>query len=140
MTREHQKHDTGRKWVLVRVASFDAIPRAFPLPEKTFVLLLAADGRAIPDHALREHCTSLLKAGARYVCAWGPDCSRIHDACDQAAAELGLNNDGAVIMTTWHEHEPLEEAVWFAANAAFADEAYAEASNALVAISIGSSE
>jgi hypothetical protein len=140
VTQEYQKLATGRQWVAMRVASFDAIPRVFPLPEKTFVLFLAADGRGIPDNALRERCTALLEAGARYVCVWGPDCSRIHDACDRAAGDLGLNHDNAVIMSTWHEDEPLQEAVWFAANAAFAHQAYAEASNALVAVSVGSVE
>ena len=140
MTYERHKLDTVRKWVAVSAASFDAVPDAFPLPNKTFVLLLAADGRGLSDQALRARCTQLLMAGARYVCVWGPDCSRVHDSCDQAAAELDLNNDHGVIMTTWHDHEPLEEAVWFAANAAFPDHAYAEAAGALVALSIGSNE
>ena len=125
---------------MVRVASFDAIPRTFPVAKKTFVLLLAVDGRGIPDHTLRHQCATLLEAGARYVCVWGPDCSRVHDAFDLVAGELGFNSRDAVIMTTWHENEPLEEAAWFAANAAFAHHAYAEASNVLVALSVGSVE
>jgi hypothetical protein len=138
MTHEHQKPDTGRKWVAVSVASFDAVRGVLTLPYKTFVLLLAADGRGLSDQALHEHCRKLLNAGARYLCVWGPDSSRIHDACDRAATELGLNNDDAVIMTTWHDDESLEDAVWFAANAAFPDHAYVEAAGVLVALSIGS--
>ena len=29
-------------------------------------------------------------------------------------------------MTTWHEKEPLEEALWFFINVAYPDEAYAD--------------
>jgi hypothetical protein len=43
-------------------------------------------------------------------------------------------------MTTWHPEEPLKDATWFAANAAVPDEAYLEASGALVAIVVGSKE
>ena len=56
------------------------------------------------------------------------------------ATELGLNHGDSVIMTTWHVTEPLKEAVWFAANAAFPDEAYSEAGRTLVAVSVASKE
>jgi hypothetical protein len=127
MTRDRQKLATGRRWATVNPASFGAIPSVLPFANETFVLLLAADARAVPNQALRDLCGQLLKAGARYVCAWGPDCSRVHDACDLAAMDLGLNRPAAVIITTWHDQEPLKEAVWFAANA-------------VVAISVGSKE
>ena len=140
MTPTPQKLATGRRWVAVNAASFDAIPSALPSGNGTFVLLFAADARGVSDQALRKHCIQFLKAGARYVCFWGPDCSRVHDVCDLVALDLGLNSPGAVIMTTWHEREPLKEAVWFAANAAFPDEAYGEAGAALVALSVGSKE
>jgi hypothetical protein len=136
----HQELAPRREWSVVSVATLDAICTAPPFPYDTFVLLLAADGRDFSDHALREHATWLLRAGARCVCTWGPDCERIHDAFDQAALELGLNREGAVIMTSWHDREPLKEATWFAAVTAFPDEAYPDADGALVAISVGSKE
>ena len=140
MTPNPQKLATGRRWVAVNAPSFDAIPGVLSSVGGTFVLLLALDARGVSDQALRGHCTPVLKAGARYVCFWGPDCSRVHDVCDLVALDLGLNSHGAVIMTTWHEREPLKEAVWFAANAAFPDEAYGEAGGALVPLSVGSKE
>jgi hypothetical protein len=140
MAHQDQKLATGRRWATVRAASFDALASVLPLPFEQFVLLLAADGRGASDHALRDACGRLLQAGARYVCVWGPDASRIHDICDQVALERGLNKGEAVVMTTWHDDEPLEEAVWFAANAAFPNEAFADAGEALVAIAIGSGE
>lgn len=140
MTRNLQKLATGRQWIAVNAASFDAIPSVLPSAVEAFVLLLAADARSVSNQALRDHCAHLLKAGARYVCFWGPDCSRIHDLCDLVALDLGFNRDDAVIMTTWHDQEPLKEAVWFAANAAFPHEGYPEAGDALIAISVGSNE
>lgn len=133
-----QPKPSDLKWVAVKLDSFDAVPKVLPFPYKSFVLFLAADGRNVPSQTLQGLCEQLLAAGARYVCAWGPDCSRIHDLFDQAALRLGLNRDAAVVMTTWHDKEPLEEAVWFAANAAFPDETYGEATGVLVALSIGS--
>jgi len=140
MAREHQKLAAGRSWVVVAVASFEAIPPVFPLGEERFVLFLAADATRISRQTLLGYCTRLLNAGARCVCVWGPDCSRVHDVFDQAAAELGLDNSNGVVMTTWHDHEPLEEALWFAANAAFPHERYADAADALVALSVHSSD
>ena len=140
MMRHFHKLATGRQWIAVNAASFDAIPGVLPTAVETFVLLFAADARGVSDQALRDHCTHLIKTGARYVCFWGPDCSRVHDACDSVARDLGFNRDDAVIMTTWHAREPLREAVWFAANTAFPHEAYAEAGAALVAMSVGSKE
>jgi len=140
MTHDPQMLATGRKWITVSAASFDAIPSLLPFSYETFVLLLAADARGASDQALRKSCSQLLTAGARYVCCWGPDCSRVHDACDFAAMELGLNRGDAVIMTTWHDREPLEEAIWFAANAAFPHDSYTQAADALIALSVGSPE
>ncbi len=140
MADPHQNLVLRRKWSVVSVATLNAIRTAPPFPEETFILLLAADGRDSSDQALREHASWLLRAGARCVCAWGPDCERVHDAFDREASELGLNGEDAVIMTTWHEEEPLKEATWFAANTAFPHEAYRDADGALVAISVGSKE
>jgi len=140
MPETHQKDSPGREWSVVGVTTLDAIRSVAAFPCDTFVLLLAADARDCSDQTLREVGNHLLRAGARCVCTWGPDCERVHDAFDQAAHELGLNREGAVIMTTWHDGEPLTEATWFAAVSAFPDEPYADADGALVAIAVGSKE
>lgn len=89
---------------------------------------------------LHDCVIRVLEAGARCVCTWGPECERVHDAFDFAARELGLNRDDAVVMTTWHDDEPLREATWYAANAAYPDEAYQGAETNIVAVSVGSHE
>ncbi len=140
MTRSRNKLATGREWIAINIPSLDVLDLVLPFAFQSFVLFLGLDARSVSERVLHQSCTKLLKAGARFVSMWGPDCSRVHDAFDIAALELGLNNDNAVIMTTWHADESLTEAVWFAANAAFPDEVYAAAASALVLIFVGSEE
>src|SRR2546426_8679155 len=118
MTHDPQKLATGRKWITVSAASFDAIPSLLPFSYETFVLLLAADARGASDQALRKSCSQLLTAGGRYVCCWGADCSRVHHARDFAAVGLGLNRGDAGIMTKWHDRGTLQGGNWFSADAA----------------------
>jgi hypothetical protein len=40
-------------------------------------------------------------------------------------------------MSTWHDKEPLAEAIWFALNNAWPDPGYEEGCTAVVGISIG---
>jgi hypothetical protein len=54
--------------------------------------------------------------GCMYFLAWGDDCSVWHDCVDAAnlaAHDFGDIPDDALVMTTWHQNEPLEEAMWF---------------------------
>lgn len=63
----------------------------------------------------------LVWSGCLYMCAWGLDCSSWDDSVDHAngsAFDFGEIPDEAFVMTTWHENEPLREALWFAAHAA----------------------
>jgi hypothetical protein len=140
MTRGRNKLATGREWIAINIPSVDVVDVVLPFAFQSFVLFLALDARSVSDPVLQQNCRKLLTAGARFVSVWGPDCSRVHDAFDLAALELGLNNGDAVIMTSWHANESLKEAVWFAANAAFPDEAYAAAASALVLILVGPAE
>ncbi len=63
----------------------------------------------------------LVRSGCLYFIAWGCECERWHDNVDDAnleAFDFGPVPDDAHVMTTWHEHEALEEALWFAAHSA----------------------
>lgn len=53
--------------------------------------------------------------GLVYFCAWGNRCEAVHDAVDRANIEYhhGVITPDNIIMTTWHQDEPLEEASWF---------------------------
>ena len=93
------------------------------------------DGEAMASEDLRTMCGHLLKAGARYVCCWGPGCHGVHDMFDASTGDL--NCADAVVMTTSHVEETWREVLWFATNAAFPDDVYEEAFGAVVVLAIG---
>jgi hypothetical protein len=63
----------------------------------------------------------LVRGGCLYMMAWGRDCSSWDDSVDLAnlaAFDFGEIPDDDFVMTTWHDDEPLREAMWFAAHTA----------------------
>ena len=73
------------------------------------------------------------------MCAWGPGCDRVHHLFDIAFAGDGsrdLEEDG-VLMTTSHEGESLDEALWFFVTTAHPDKAYAPECLNWLAVTIG---
>ena len=63
----------------------------------------------------------LVRSGCLYMSVWGHDCKTWHDRVDLAnlsACDCGDMPDDAFVMTTWHAHEPLTEALWSAVNCA----------------------
>lgn len=68
-----------------------------------------------------EVATWLVQTGCLYFIAWGVDCEDWHDAVDWTVLEafdFGDVPDEKFIVTTWHDKEPLSEALWFAGNCA----------------------
>lgn len=58
----------------------------------------------------------LVRSGCLYLCAWGNACEAWHDSVDDAnIGEFAGRTipDDRFVMTTWHEKEPLSEALWF---------------------------
>jgi hypothetical protein len=56
-----------------------------------------------------------IDAGVGYMCAWGPASSELDDLFDYATFLPELGTPVAfTLMTTWHDDEPLERALWFA--------------------------
>jgi hypothetical protein len=65
----------------------------------------------------------LVRSGCLYMLAWGRDCSSWDDSVDTASvvlADAGEAPESELVMTTWHEHEPLSEVFEFAKSLAFA--------------------
>jgi hypothetical protein len=61
----------------------------------------------------------LVDAGCLYLVAWGRECSLWDDSVDRAnleAFDFGEIPDRKLVMTTWHEREPLREVFRFAKN------------------------
>ncbi len=113
---------------------------------KYFGLLLALDttGRAVSP--IFDVATQLLANGLAYLCAWGPDCERLHDIFDEAI--LGRELDGnaspetsnGTVMTTWHSNESLKEVLWYFVHSAFATEGYERECKDWVIATIGNAE
>lgn len=64
----------------------------------------------------------LAESGCRYMMAWGRDCSSWDISVDIANFEqfdYGEIPEEEFIMTTWHEHEPIEEVIRFAKMCAY---------------------
>ena len=58
----------------------------------------------------------LVRAGCRYMMAWGRDCSGWDSSVDEAnliVFDYPETPEDESIMTTWHDNEPLEEVFWF---------------------------
>jgi hypothetical protein len=85
-----------------------------PALSSHFALFMAFDLSEVADQTMLECGRRLLGRGLAYACCWGEDCERWHDAID--VGRLELHDDPTVdnvIMTTWHEGESLEDALYF---------------------------
>jgi hypothetical protein len=95
-----------------------------------FIGFIAIDTSEVPGDALRAFAVDLLDNGCVYMCAWGPDASRIEVVFDLVAVEAeaaGTPYVEDVLMTTSHEEESLDDALWFAVFGAFPPEGEARA-------------
>jgi hypothetical protein len=105
-----------------------------------FVAFIAWDSCNASASEMASLARMLLDAGCVYFCCWGPGCERIHDVIDEEYARDGLSveSDDSTIMTTWHNNESLEEAIWFPLDVAFPDDRFFEECRSVVAVCIGS--
>ena len=102
-----------------------------------FGLLLALDARFLDARHIEQLARDLLKKGLVYLCAWGPNCERVHDIFDEVGVDMDPEQNLPVIMTTWHADEPLQETLWFFANTAFPDDAYGRTCNEWIVALVG---
>ena len=115
--------------------------KSIDIPERAFVSLVVWDAEGIPDETVMEVVGTLLDSGAQYVCTWGTDCERVHDLVDASAFDVAADYDvDPAVMTTWHDDEPLQEAVDFFLTNATPDEAFEGKCTGAVAVVIGSDE
>lgn len=90
-----------------------------------FICMIVGDASETSDEQISFFVHHLLERGMVYLCAWGPDCSRVHDLADLAMVEEELETGNAIpVMKTWHSHESLDDALWFALNSAWPDETF----------------
>jgi hypothetical protein len=137
---QHLARDTvlGRELFLLDLSTPEDLPELLSLPSKHFACLVAWDSTAATADQITHFARRLLQAGAVVVCAWGPDCRRVHDLTDLAAESLQLNTGSGSVMTSWFPDESLSEAIWFVLMSSWPDEAYEETCGSTIATVIGS--
>ncbi len=130
---------TGRDLFILALDTPEELPESITLSSPQFACLLAWDARDVDAERVSTLARKLLDWGAVYICAWGPDCERVHDIIDEE--EVGPNTPAIgdrVVLTTWHAAEPLAEAIWFVLHNSWPDQAYESGCRATFAIAIGS--
>ena len=118
--------------------SLTELPALIKPRNSHFVLFLALDASKLDPVGIYATAEQLLDLGMVWACVWGADCEKVHDIIDQAKWKKNPNeSDDNVVMTTWHDKEPLSEAVWFFLNCAFAVPAYEKTCDDWIAAVIG---
>ena len=141
MLREHAYDSlTVRQLYSLELASVSGLPR-LQLQAEHFACLLAWDARGFSKEIVSSIVDPLLRAGAAYFICWGPDCERVHDIVDELVWNPQNNfrvPEDSSVMTTWHDSESLQGALWFFLVLSLPDEYYQSSTGAGLAVSIGS--
>ena len=135
---------TGRALYFLQVADPRDLPQNLAVGPH-FVCLLAWDSEFESVEEISRVAEILLDAGCVYFCTWGSGCERVHDVIDEVIVEREVDggfspapDDDRCILTTWHDREPLEQALWTLLNCSHPDEGYEQSCRSVVAIMIGS--
>jgi hypothetical protein len=122
-------------------------PADIQIPNGRFRLFVAADVTDLSTKLMSEFAVAALKSGMVYFCAWGPGCERFHDIVDEVVVEDEIGdrifvgkNESDTIMTTWHDDEPLDEALDFFASLTCPTAGFEQNSNFWVAVSLTNAE
>jgi len=130
--------NTARRFCVGIVPHLDDVISALGPISPNYSLFLACDASSLSNEALRNAAKALLDRGMAYLCAWGPDCERLHDQFD--LERVPEEPEGRVVMTTWHTRESLSEALWFFANCAEPNEGFEAHCTDFVAISVANEQ
>ncbi len=130
------KRTRSRIYRIGAIGTITELPSVLEDVSPHFMLFLAVDATDVSDEVLRNIARKLLDHGLAGLSVWGKDCSRVHDQFD--VERNSDEPDGCVVETTWHDDEPLEEALWSFANVAYPDDCYARDCNDWVAVAVGS--
>ncbi len=136
-----RQKSSGREILSLAVPRLEQLPRDLGFNSHHCVLFLAIDATVLADEQLFSLVEWVMDQSAVYVCVWGPGCERVHDVINETIVEFDHpKSDETVIMTTWHDDESLEEALWFALNDAMPASAYSDSCSVVIAVSIGSEQ
>lgn len=133
------EHFTGRDVQLVSAASLQELPAALASQAGPFLLFVAAGTTTLSDRAVVAICEELLRQGAVYAICWGPNSTHLKALFEQAASFLHGDGPRTVKMTS-HEHESLQDALWFAVHTAYPHDAHEEGWTRLVVATVASED
>lgn len=127
---------TNRELFAVHLNNARDLSDTIDITSKHFACFLCWDSRDIDSNEIETVAEILLRSGCVYFCTWGSGSARAHDIIDKVIIGKNMEEE-SVIMTTWHEDESLDEALWFFLNNTLPDDKYIASCRAGVAISIG---
>jgi hypothetical protein len=104
---------TGRDLFCIAVDQAGDIPEQFVLPSRRFVCLVAWDSSGADERSIQRLAQTLVASGVAYVCAWGAGCSHFHDVVDLELMRVDPESAKPHVMTSWHDDESIEDALWF---------------------------
>ncbi len=107
-----------------------------PLPSAHTVLLIVADSAGVPSNIVCNVAAHFFVVGLTYVCVWGPDCGRVHDIFDEIHVGDGSSEPQFAFMSTWHDDESLNKALFFFLRCAIPSEPELS-STSYVAVTVG---
>ena len=105
-------------------------------PGEGFALFVACDATTLSAELIEEFASYCLERGLFWVSTWGADCERVHDIFDRVG--VAENPQPGIVMSTWHDDEPLDDALHLFWDAFPAEGKQGGA--ARIGISVGSSE
>ncbi len=109
---------SGRPWFLFNGDDLAVWDVAASAEFEQFTVFLALSADRYTDQEISDLGERLRAAGLVYLCAWGPDCGRVHFLFDLVfIAEQESGTRGSFLLTTDHEDEPLAEGLWWALDA-----------------------
>jgi hypothetical protein len=109
---------SDRPLYFVRIEDVDDQPTCLPEGVRPFVVFTALDARRASDERLKSFARTWLDFGCAWSCSWGPGSERVEFAFDQA--EIAIEPfvtpwfTDSLCVTTSHETESLDDALWFA--------------------------
>ena len=133
----------SRELFFLQISSWDDWPHELELPSKHFCLLLAGDAQGVSEESIGSVAEQALTGGCVYLCAWGPDCERVHDWFDVKFEQRNIADatpNAPVVITTWHEKETLDSALTFLTRDAVPDDAFAATCRSSLVVVVGNSE
>lgn len=129
---------TGRTMYLLELDSLEDWPEELGMKSPHFVLFLACDARDIDDDDLAAFAGAALGQGMVYLSVWGEDAERVHDVFDETDADVNPDSTAdSVVLSEWHEDEPLAEALRFAVATASPAHDHESTCRATLCVSVG---